>query len=127
MNAPEAGIIKQAFFSEEDTVTVGADLLVLETGGVAAEKPAPAAETPSSAPATPAAPAAPAAESKPEPPKAETKPEPPKPAAPAPPKSTPAPKAATPEADSDAPVFGSREERRVCYFPTLSGCHIYAC
>lgn len=33
VNAPEAGTIKEFFVKEEDTVTVGQDLLKMETGG----------------------------------------------------------------------------------------------
>ncbi|QSS60919.1 dihydrolipoamide succinyltransferase [Histoplasma capsulatum] len=38
VNAPEAGTIKELFVNEEDTVTVGQDLVRLETGGPAPEK-----------------------------------------------------------------------------------------
>ncbi|KAJ5772043.1 Biotin/lipoyl attachment [Penicillium odoratum] len=100
VNAPEAGTIKEFLVSEEDTVTVGQDLIRLELGDapaggkkeVASEKPQePAAEKPK--------------ESAPEPvtPK-ET--QAPKPAAPQTSKETP-------KAETSKPSLGNREERRV--------------
>ncbi|CCF39551.1 dihydrolipoyllysine-residue succinyltransferase [Colletotrichum higginsianum] len=118
VNAPEAGTIKEFLVNEEDTVTVGQDIVKMELGGEkssessssgdkkeAAEKPKPKPES----------------ESKPEPPKEESKPEPKqdesqkdasasKPAAPAKETSKPA---SNETAASAAPTFGSREERRV--------------
>ncbi|TQN71060.1 putative dihydrolipoyllysine-residue succinyltransferase component of 2-oxoglutarate dehydrogenase complex [Colletotrichum shisoi] len=118
VNAPEAGTIKEFLVKEEDTVTVGQDIVKMELGGEktsessssgdkkeAAEKPKPKPES----------------ESKPEPPKKESKPEPKqeesqkdapasKPAAPAKETSKPA---SNETAASAAPTFGSREERRV--------------
>ncbi|WQF78333.1 Putative biotin/lipoyl attachment, 2-oxoacid dehydrogenase acyltransferase, catalytic [Colletotrichum destructivum] len=118
VNAPEAGTIKEFLVNEEDTVTVGQDIVKMELGGEkssessssgdkkeAAEKPKPKPES----------------ESKPEPPKKESKPEPKqeepqkdapasKPAAPAKETSKPA---SNETAASAAPTFGSREERRV--------------
>ncbi|EEH23375.2 hypothetical protein PABG_05586 [Paracoccidioides brasiliensis Pb03] len=38
VNAPDAGTIKELLANEEDTVTVGQDLIKLETGGAAPEK-----------------------------------------------------------------------------------------
>ncbi|KAJ5639853.1 Biotin/lipoyl attachment [Penicillium longicatenatum] len=110
VNAPESGTIKEFLVSEEDTVTVGQDLVKLElgdapTGGkkeAAPEKAEePAAEKPK--------------ESAPEPVKTEetqskeTKPQASKPAAPEKPKE---PKE-TPKAETSKPTLGNREERRV--------------
>ncbi|KAJ5652526.1 Biotin/lipoyl attachment [Penicillium longicatenatum] len=110
VNAPESGTIKEFLVSEEDTVTVGQDLVKLElgdapTGGkkeAAPEKAEePAAEKPK--------------ESAPEPVKTEetqskeTKPQASKPAAPEKPKE---PKK-TPKAETSKPTLGNREERRV--------------
>ncbi|KAF3403806.1 putative dihydrolipoyllysine-residue succinyltransferase component of 2-oxoglutarate dehydrogenase complex [Penicillium rolfsii] len=108
VNAPEAGTIKELLVNEEDTVTVGQDLVRLEVGGAApeAKEAAPeakegAAEQPKEAAAekpkdTPA---------EPEKPK-ETKPAPPKPA----PSKAESPK---PAATESKPTIGGREERRV--------------
>jgi len=126
VNAPEAGTIKEFLVNEEDTVTVGQDIVKLEAGGApeggkkeATEQPKePAAkdqetssqpegqqeqsqpkEEQSEAPKEESKPAPPKQEEKPQPPKQESKPAPPK-------KDSKAeePKSATP---------GSREERRV--------------
>jgi len=108
VNAPEAGIIKEFLVNEEDTVTVGQDIVRLELGGAPAEGSAekkPAAAEPKEA-------EKPAAESKP----AEPKPEESKPAAPAPKKETPAPKQESKPAQptKEAPAtLGNREEKRV--------------
>ncbi|CAK7208989.1 2-oxoglutarate dehydrogenase complex E2 component [Sporothrix curviconia] len=106
VNAPEAGVLREFFANEEDTVVVGQDLVRIEVGAegeAPAEKPkeAPAAEAPKEE-AKPAA-----TESKPEAPKA---PEPSKPA-PAPEKKT-APSKQSSEPAASSPL-GSREERRV--------------
>ncbi|KAM0746112.1 dihydrolipoamide succinyltransferase [Meredithblackwellia eburnea MCA 4105] len=95
VNAPKAGTITDIFAAEEDTVTVGQDLFVLEAGaapegGAAAPKesaPEPKKEE----------------EKAPEPKKEETekKPEPKKEAAPAPPPSKPAAAAPKPSAKKD--------------------------
>ncbi|KAK2812133.1 2-oxoglutarate dehydrogenase complex E2 component [Emmonsiellopsis sp. PD_5] len=108
VNAPEAGTIKELLANEEDTVTVGQDLIRLELGTEAPEQtkeekaPAPA-EKPSK-PEEKAEAAAPS----PPPSKQEKAPEAPKPAPaakqPAPPKAEPTQAPAVP---------GSREERRV--------------
>lgn len=104
VNAPEAGTIKEFLVNEEDTVTVGQDIVRLELGGApkegGAEKPA-APESKEAAPKDSAP--APAPEKAPEP-KQETKPA----AAPAP---TPA-KKETPAKEAPA-TLGNREERRV--------------
>jgi len=112
VNAPEAGTIKEFLVNEEDTVTVGQDIVRLELGGApkegGAEKPA-ASETKEAAPKDSTS--APAPEKAPEP-KQETKPA----AAPAPTpakKEAPAPKQeATPAKEAPA-TLGNREERRV--------------
>ncbi|KAK4229297.1 Dihydrolipoyllysine-residue succinyltransferase [Podospora fimiseda] len=105
VNAPEAGVIKEFLANEEDTVTVGQDLVRIELGG----------EKPASEPKEESAPA----EKKPEPeapvaPKADES----KPAAPASPKKeTPAPpkqeSKPAPAAAEKPATLGNREERRV--------------
>ncbi|KAF9873580.1 dihydrolipoamide [Colletotrichum karsti] len=116
VNAPEAGVIKEFLVNEEDTVTVGQDIVKLELGG---EKPAESKEAGEKKEGGDKP--APEPESKPEAPKSESKPEPKnepqqesKPAAPAketkePSKPAPAP----PKESSSGPTLGSREERRV--------------
>lgn len=89
--------------NEEDTVTVGQDLVKLETGGAAPEAKEAAPEQPKEAAAE--KPKETAAE--PEKPK-ETKPAPPKPA----PAKAESPK---PAATESKPAIGGREERRVCF------------
>jgi len=107
VNAPEAGIIKEFLANEEDTVTVGQDLVRIELGG------APAGDKPAAEEAAPAAPKESAPETQPEP-----KPQEPKQAAPPAPvkEAAPAPKqpAKPAQAAAEAPAtLGSREERRV--------------
>ena len=120
VNAPEAGTIKEFLVNEEDTVTVGQDLVKLELGGQPSggqkqeasqetKEPASKEQETASQPsgeqeqAEPKQATQPSQESKPEPPKQEQKPQPPKQESkPAPPKEEP--KQAEP---------GSREERRV--------------
>ncbi|EGD94478.1 dihydrolipoamide succinyltransferase [Trichophyton tonsurans CBS 112818] len=110
VNATESGTIKEFLAAEEDTVTVGQDLVRLELGAApegAKEKPAPAAEE--SKPAEPKQEtAAPAPKKEP---KEQPKEQPKKEAAPAPApkqeKKAPAPE----QAAKSTP--GSREERRV--------------
>lgn len=106
VNAPEAGVLREFFANEEDTVNVGQDLVRIEVG---AEGEAPAEK--------PAASEAPKEEAKPA--ATELKPEAPKPAEPSKPaptpekKSTPAPpKQSSSEPATPSPL-GSREERRV--------------
>ena len=106
VNAPEAGIIKEFLANEEDTVTVGQDLVRIELGG------APAGDKPATEEA-PAAPKESTPETQPEP-----KPQEPKQAAPPAPakEAAPAPKqpAKPAQAAAEAPAtLGSREERRV--------------
>ncbi|KAK3301457.1 uncharacterized protein B0H64DRAFT_353321 [Chaetomium fimeti] len=112
VNAPEAGVIKEYLANEEDTVTVGQDLVRIELGGApSGDKPAAteAKEAPNEA--TP--------ETRPEQDKApESKPQETRPAAPpAPPKEEPtAPKQPSKpaKAAAEAPAtLGSRDERRV--------------
>ncbi|PTB62483.1 dihydrolipoyllysine-residue succinyltransferase [Trichoderma citrinoviride] len=117
VNATEAGVIKEFFVKEEDTVTVGQDLVRVETG---AEKPASSGEQekpkeeskpPVESESKPAEPEQP--KSQPEPSKSE-KPSPPpqpkeKPAEKPQKKSEPEPAAAS----SSTPAPGNREERRV--------------
>jgi 2-oxoglutarate dehydrogenase E2 component (dihydrolipoamide succinyltransferase) len=104
VNAPETGTIKELLVNEEDTVTVGQDLIKLEPGEApeggkqesAPEQPkesAPAAEKPKES--------APAAEKPKETPQASK---------PAPPKEAPK---AEPKATEAKPTVGGREERRV--------------
>lgn len=109
MNAPEAGVIKEFLVNEEDTVTVGQDLVRIELGG-APSGDRPAAQEQKEAPKEPAPEETEpkkAPEPKPEEPKAST---PPVPA-----KEPPAPKQPSkPAKAAEAPAtLGSREERRV--------------
>ncbi|KAK3984046.1 Dihydrolipoyllysine-residue succinyltransferase [Cladorrhinum sp. PSN332] len=108
VNAPEAGVIKEFLANEEDTVTVGQDLVRIELGGdkpasePKKEEAAPEEKKPESeAPAAPKAEESKSAAPAPAPPKKET---------PATPKkeSKPAPAAAEKPA-----TLGNREERRV--------------
>ncbi|KAH9243561.1 hypothetical protein K456DRAFT_45402 [Colletotrichum gloeosporioides 23] len=120
VNAPEAGVIKEFLVNEEDTVTVGQDIVKLELGG---KKPGSSSKDPSEGKTTSDKPAA-EPESQPEPSKSESKPEPKdepqpesKPAAP-PAKETketskPVPSPSKETASSTGPSLGSREERRV--------------
>ncbi|KAK0458969.1 dihydrolipoamide succinyltransferase [Desarmillaria tabescens] len=105
VNAPQSGKIVELLAAEEDTVTVGQDLFVLEpgeTGGAAAPPPPPKEDTPK-APTEPKQqqaekpPAHPAPEKKPSEPKQETKKELKKEA----------------EQPKPAPTAGSRNETRV--------------
>ncbi|CAK7207598.1 2-oxoglutarate dehydrogenase complex E2 component [Sporothrix eucalyptigena] len=108
VNAPEAGVLREFFANEEDTVVVGQDLVRIEVG---AEGEAPAKPAESEAPKEETKEAKPApAESKPEAPKAT---EPSKPAPASEKKSSPAPpKQSSSEPAAPSPL-GSREERRV--------------
>ncbi|KAK2750925.1 2-oxoglutarate dehydrogenase complex E2 component [Onygenales sp. PD_40] len=106
VNAPEAGTIKEFLANEEDTVTVGQDLVRIELGTEAPEQTKEEKE-PAEKPSKPEEKAEAAAPSPP-PSKQEKAPEAPKPAPaakqPAPPKAEPTQAPAVP---------GSREERRV--------------
>ncbi|KAH0493313.1 hypothetical protein TgHK011_008223 [Trichoderma gracile] len=117
VNATEAGVIKEFFVKEEDTVTVGQDLVRVETGGEKPEssgeqeKPKEESKPPVQSESKPAEPEQP--KSQPEPTKSE------KPAPPPQPKEQPAEKPqknSEPEsaaASGPAPTPGNREERRV--------------
>ncbi|OJD13880.1 hypothetical protein AJ78_05701 [Emergomyces pasteurianus Ep9510] len=109
VNAPEAGTIKELLANEEDTVTVGQDLVKLETGGAAPEKSkeekGPAKTEQKSEEEIEAAPSP-----SPSPPKQEekaTSPPKPEPVAQKPPQSKPE------TAHDSKPTPGNREERRV--------------
>jgi len=112
VNAPEAGTIKEFLAQEEDTVTVGQDLVRLEIGGAPSQPKEPAAAEPKE-PSTPSE-AKPAQKDEPSPPKEEKKVSPPQEQ----PKETPPPKKPEPKAGeakaTPVPTVGSREERRVC-------------
>ncbi|KAL7273682.1 2-oxoglutarate dehydrogenase complex E2 component [Rhizina undulata] len=103
VNAPESGTILELLAQEEDTVTVGQDLLRLEVGG---SKPPATAKAEPETKTTPE----PTAESKPAPPPQEKKPEAPK--QPEHKQEKPQPQAQTPKIAANQP-FGNREERRV--------------
>lgn len=124
VNAPAAGTIKEFLAKEEDTVTVGQDLVKLELGGEPGQK----AEKAKEEPKEPAPESQPSAsdksgekESKPkEEPKQESKPkeEPKKESKPAPPKqeSKPAPKEESKGKESESKMespYGSRNENRI--------------
>lgn len=109
VNATEAGVITELLVSEDDTVTVGQDIVRIEAGAQGEAKPEPTEAKEEKA--------APKEEAKPEP-KKEAAPAPPKQEKPAPAPEKPAPKAAAPKAAAppaqEAPAtLGSREERRV--------------
>ncbi|PSK54002.1 Dihydrolipoyllysine-residue succinyltransferase [Elsinoe australis] len=126
VNAPEAGTIKEFLVSEEDTVTVGQDLVKLELGGAPSgdqqgksepKEPASEKQDTSSQPEGGKEKEAPKEEKQPEPkkeePKKESKPAPPpqqQEKKPAPKKEDkPAPK----PAQDQGPFGGNREENRV--------------
>ncbi|KXX74667.1 Dihydrolipoyllysine-residue succinyltransferase component of 2-oxoglutarate dehydrogenase complex, mitochondrial [Madurella mycetomatis] len=111
VNAPEAGTIKEFLVNEEDTVTVGQDLLRIELGG-APSGDKPAAEQ-KEAPKEPAPKKEAEPQAAPEPSSQETKPASPAPSAE---EATPAPKQESKpvKTATEAPAtLGSREERRV--------------
>lgn len=111
VNAPESGTIKEFLVSEEDTVTVGQDLVKIELGGApeggkkdeGAEKPK---ESPKESEKKESSPA-PAEAEKPK--EAEPKKAAPPPAE----KPKEAPKAESKPQPAAQPALGSREERRV--------------
>jgi 2-oxoglutarate dehydrogenase E2 component (dihydrolipoamide succinyltransferase) len=125
VNAPEAGTIKEFLANEEDTVTVGQDLVRLELGGAPSggEK-----EKGGSEPKEPATKDQ-STSSDPEPskeevskPKDESKPPPSQEKKPEPKKESPPPKQSEPKKtdsrpSSSAPTLGNREERRVSHRP----------
>ncbi|PGH30536.1 2-oxoglutarate dehydrogenase E2 component (dihydrolipoamide succinyltransferase) [[Emmonsia] crescens] len=110
VNAPEAGTIKELLANEEDTVTVGQDLVRLETGGAAPEKPKEEKEPVKAEEKTEAK-----TDAAPPPPSSQPKQEE-KAASPAP-KSEPAVQKPAPSksepAQASQPAPGNREERRV--------------
>jgi 2-oxoglutarate dehydrogenase E2 component (dihydrolipoamide succinyltransferase) len=125
VNAPEAGIIKELLANEEDTVTVGQDLVKLELGGSpggaekesASSEPKGAASSDQSTSSEPkpskkddSAPSTPAEEKKSEPPAQE---QPKNESAPKQTESKAEPKKTEPKPSSSVPTLGNREERRV--------------
>lgn len=119
VNAPVAGTIKEFLANEEDTVTVGQDLVKIELGGEPGQKSSKGKDEPKEAASedkkTSSQPSGEKEQSKPEPKKEESKPaqkeapkqpEPKKKEEPKPAKSD------AKESKSEAP-FGNREERRV--------------
>lgn len=109
VNAPEAGVIKEFFANEEDTVVVGQDLALLESGG------APSGDKPATESKEPATEKQAEPEKAPEPRAEESKPAPaaPKKESPAPKKESPAPKQESKAAPEKPATLGSREEKRV--------------
>jgi 2-oxoglutarate dehydrogenase E2 component (dihydrolipoamide succinyltransferase) len=117
VNAPEAGTIKEFLANEEDTVTVGQDLVRIETGAPPEGGDKPAAKEAKETPKEEAKKEQPAPEKKPEP---ESKPEAKQESKPAPPPteskpSKPEPKQSGKSSDAApaTPGLGNREERRV--------------
>ncbi|PSR85516.1 dihydrolipoyllysine-residue succinyltransferase [Coniella lustricola] len=115
VNAPEAGTIKEFLVNEEDTVTVGQDIVRLELGGAPSEgsqkseskeptKEEPKEESKSET--------KPASESKPEP-KQENKPAPPPPAPEKKKEPSPSSQKSAKESSDSTTSIGHREERRV--------------
>ncbi|KAI9670103.1 MAG: 2-oxoglutarate dehydrogenase complex E2 component [Trizodia sp. TS-e1964] len=113
VNAPEAGVIKEFLAKEEDTVTVGQDLIKLEVGGEGSKSESKKPAT-SEKPASGEKPTA--SDPKPTPSKEELKPSPPSPPSPPPqPKKPDQPKEAQskPEPKTLGSLPGSRGENRV--------------
>ncbi|KAB5542396.1 hypothetical protein GE09DRAFT_1191761 [Coniochaeta sp. 2T2.1] len=112
VNAPEAGIIKEYLANEEDTVTVGQDLVRIETGAAPeggnkeAAKPTPKEEEKKEEKKS-------EPESKPEPKKEESKPAPQKSESSSKPTSKPEQPKKTAEPTPATNGLGNREERRV--------------
>jgi 2-oxoglutarate dehydrogenase E2 component (dihydrolipoamide succinyltransferase) len=110
VNATEAGTIKEFLVGEEDTVTVGQDLVRIELGGEpSGDKKEAKKEEPKKSESEP--------ESKPEP-KQESTPEPKKESAPAPnkpeaPRQPEKKESKSESSTSSGPSMGNREERRV--------------
>lgn len=123
VNAPQAGTIKEFLANEEDTVTVGQDLVKLELGGEPSggdkqeakqevKEPASSEQGTSSQPEGETEQSrSEAKEEKSEPKKQESKPEPK--SAPTPSKPTPPPKEKKDAEPKKESAPGSREERRV--------------
>ncbi|KAL2752178.1 hypothetical protein ACRALDRAFT_1083719 [Sodiomyces alcalophilus JCM 7366] len=113
VNATEAGTIKEFLVNEEDTVTVGQDIVRLELGGAPSGSKEQKQEKPESQSEPAAEPKSEPKSEEPKQPAPSSKPAPPK-ETPAAPKSAAAPKAASPAEDtSSSSSIGSREERRV--------------
>ncbi|KAJ8063790.1 hypothetical protein OCU04_007651 [Sclerotinia nivalis] len=119
VNAPEAGTIKEFLANEEDTVTVGQDLVRLELGGAPEggdkEKASSEPKEPASKDQSTSSDSGP---SKEEPKSKEQSNSSPPPEKKAEPKETPKPKPSESKkqessSSSSAPTLGSREERRV--------------
>lgn len=113
VNAPEAGTIKEFLANEEDTVTVGQDLVRIELGGAPSDG---AKQAPSESKDEAKKEDAPASRETVEPPKKEESKPPPPPPAPEKKEPSPSPKQSPPAAKeslSSTPTLGSREERKV--------------
>lgn len=116
VNAPEAGVIKEFLVSEEDTVTVGQDLVKLEPGQGSGQKTEAKEEPkePASEKQSTGSNVAPRKEEKKPAPKQEE-------SAPSKPTTTKQesrpqrePETPAPKSPSSSPSFGSRDERRAC-------------
>jgi 2-oxoglutarate dehydrogenase E2 component (dihydrolipoamide succinyltransferase) len=118
VNAPEAGTIKEFLANEEDTVTVGQDLVRLELGGEGGggkEKTEATPKEPASKDQPTSSDPEPKKES-PEPKEESSPPQKSEPKKPSPPKQEP--KKEESKSSSSAPTLGNREERRVrCMWP----------
>ncbi|EAQ92234.1 conserved hypothetical protein [Chaetomium globosum CBS 148.51] len=112
VNAPEAGVIKEYFANEEDTVTVGQDLARIELGGApSGDKPTATESKESPKEATPEA--QPEQDKAPEPKAQETKPTAP-PVSPKEESTTTKQPSKPAKAATEGPAtLGSRDERRV--------------
>ncbi|KAF2864633.1 dihydrolipoyllysine-residue succinyltransferase [Massariosphaeria phaeospora] len=128
VNAPEAGTIKEFLVNEEDTVTVGQEIVKLEMGGEPSggktqdageetKEPASSEQQTASQPQgqqEQSTQAQPEQESKPEPPRQESRPAPPKQESkPASPPSKPTAPKQSKEAEAKESAPGGRDERRV--------------
>lgn len=119
VNAPEAGIIKEFLVNEEDTVTVGQEIVKLEPGAAPEGGKKEASQDPkepaSQDQETSSQPEGQQEQSQPEAPKEESKPAPPKQQEQPKQESKPEPKKDTKPKEEPKPATpGSREERRVC-------------
>ncbi|KAF2766316.1 dihydrolipoyllysine-residue succinyltransferase [Teratosphaeria nubilosa] len=123
VNAPTAGTIKEFLAKEEDTVTVGQNLVKLELGGEPGQQAAKGGDEPKSpasdAQETSSQPEGQKEESKPQPPKEESKPEAtkeeskPEPLKQQEKKPKPKKEESKPQSSKTESPFGNREERRV--------------
>jgi len=122
VNAPEAGTIKEFLANEEDTVTVGQDLVRLELGGAPAgeERERGSSEPKEATPKEQSTSSDPDPSKKDEPKPNQESSSPPtkeeKPAAKDTPKPKPGPKKSESTSSSSSPSLGNREERRVSIF-----------